>query len=255
MGLSMKNKVFALALVVVGVLATGTFAADRHIRVGGNVALGYNTVGGVDEGHTTFTRTIAHDAFTKTDSSNVITGAGNLAGFGFELGGSVDFPITNSISLRANVLLNYRMHSGNMTFDTVYTKYSDVNVTNDWKKEDTKTKRTSMGEHSFNQFGLDIPVLCRMVLPTGDESGFYAEVGPVFTINLSTSTDDLIVKAEDVNKFSMGLSVGVGRPLPFEKVPVDIDVHMMFGLIGMAKDAYFNPNEITVRLGATYWFI
>ncbi len=251
----MKNKVFILALVVVGVLATGSFAADRHIRVGGNVALGYNTVGGVDERNTIKSEIVDKDAFTKTVRTHEVVGASNLAGFGFELGGSVDFPITNAISLRANVLLNYRMHSGDMIFDTVYTKYSDVNVTNNWKKEQASSKRTSMGSHSFDQFGLDIPVLCRMILPTGDESGFYAEVGPVFTINLSTSTDDLIVKADQINSFTMGLSVGVGRPLPFENVPVDINVQMMFGILSMAKDSYFNPNEITVRLGATYWFI
>lgn len=255
MGFTMKNKLFVLAMAVLGVLVSGSFAADRHIRVGGNLALGYNTVGGVDDSKILSTQVIDIDPFSKTDSSNAISGASNLGGFGFELGGSVDFPINDYISICGSLLLSYRMHSGNISFDTVYTKYSDTEVTGNYKKESSTVRRSSLGEHSFDQFNIDIPILCRMILPTGDESGFYAEVGPVFSINLSTSTDDILTKAENVNPFTMGLSLGVGRPLPFPNVPVDINVHLTFGFLSMASDTYFSPTDITVRVGATYWFI
>lgn len=253
MGFTMKNKIFTIALIATGLLVSGSFAADRHIRFGGNLALGYNTVAGLETSHVVNTKVLDKDAFSKTEQTLEIKGADALDGFGFELGGSIEFPINNSISIRGNLLLNYRMHSGNLSMDTVITKYSDHTVSGKFKKESSSFKRNNLGDHSFNQFGLDIPVLCRMVLPTGDESGFYAEVGPVFTINLSTSTDDIVVKADQVNSFTMGLSVGVGRPLPFDKVPVDIDVHLVFGLMSMANDAYFNPNDVTVRVAATYW--
>lgn len=253
----MKNKVFALALVVMGVLVSGSFAADRHIRVGGNLALGYNTVGNVDESFTMKKWIdLEHtDAFVKTELSHVKSGASNFGGFGADLGASVDFPITEYISLRGNVLLSYRMHSGNIAVDSVITKYSDATVTQNWKKETTNSVRISNGDHSFNQFNVDIPILCHMLLPTGDESGFYAEVGPVFTLNLNTSTDDMVAKAEDINTFTMGISAGVGRPLPFVNVPVDVDVHLTFGFLSMAKDIYFSPTDITIRIGATYWFL
>lgn len=254
MGLSMKNKVFALALVVVGVLATGTFAADRHIRVGGNVALGYNTIGSVDE-EIVLKKSESKTTDDKTEYIESLKGANGLNGFGFELGGSVDFPISNFISLRANVLMGYRMHSGDLSLVNTKKYYLRNLVTDNYSSPQVNTSAQNLGEHSFNQFDLDIPVLCRMILPTGDENGFYAEVGPVFNINLSTSTDDQLVKAENVNKFSMGLSVGVGRPLPFEKVPVDIDVHLTFGILSMTNDEKFTPTDITVRVGATYWFI
>lgn len=253
MGNIMKNKIFAFALVAVGLLVSGSFAADKSIRFGGNLALGYNTVAGLETSHVVGTTILEKDAFSKTERTLEIKGADGLDGFGFELGGSIEFPINNSISIRGNLLLNYRMHSGNMAMDTVITKYSDHTVSGKFKKESSSFKRNNLGDHSFNQFGLDIPVLCRMILPTGDESGFYAEAGPVFSINLSTSTDDIVVKADQVNSFTMGLSVGVGRPLPFEKVPVDIDIHLVFGLMSMASDAYFSPNDVTVRVAATYW--
>lgn len=253
----MKNKIFTIALVVTGLLVSGSFAADKHIRFGGNLALGYNTVSGLDDQRILQPEKVNVETATpmfQERQSIAITGANNLSGFGFELGGSIEFPINNYISIRGNLLLNYRAHSGDLSRDSIVTRYSNFNVEpNGWKKEGDKYYRTPLGDHSFNQFGLDIPVLCRMVLPTGDESGFYAEVGPVFTINLSTSTDDVVVKADQVNSFTMGLSVGVGRPLPFEKVPVDIDVHLMFGLLSLANDSYFSPRDITVRVGATYW--
>lgn len=249
----MKNKIFTIALIATGLLVSGSFAADKGIRFGGNLALGYNTVTGMDDSNVIKKETVEIGPFAKTERTHEIAGAADFDGFGFELGGSIEFPINDYISIRGNLLLNYRAHSGNLSYDTVYTKYSDVNVTGNWKKEDAQAKRTNLGDHSFNQFGLDIPVLCRLVLPTGDESGFYAEVGPVFTINLSTSTDDVVVKADQVNSFTMGLSVGVGRPLPFDKVPVDIDVHLMFGLMSMAKSPTFDPNDVTVRVAATYW--
>lgn len=253
MGFTMKNKIFTIALVVTGLLVSGSFAADRHIRFGGNLALGYNTVSGLDDSNVIKKETVEIGPFAKTERTHEIAGAADFDGFGFELGGSIEFPINDYISIRGNLLLNYRAHSGNLSYDTVYTKYSDVNVTGNWKKENAQAKRTNLGDHSFSQFGLDIPVLCRMILPTGDESGFYAEAGPVFTLNLSTSTDEWVVNSDNVNTFSMGLSVGVGRPLPFEKVPVDIDVHLMFGLLSLANDSYFSPRDITVRVGATYW--
>lgn len=251
----MKNKIFTIALIAVGLLVSGSFAADRGLRFGGNLALGYNTVAGLEPSHVISTSVLEKDAFYKKERSLEIKGADNLSGFGFELGGSIEFPISNSISVRGNLLLNYRMHSGNMALDTVDTKFSDNMVSGKYKKESTTIKRNNLGDHSFNQFGLDIPVLCRMILPTGDESGFYAEAGLVFSFNLSTSTDDIVVKAEQVNSFTTGLSLGVGRPLPIEKVPVDIDVHLVFGLMSMANDSYFNPNDITIRVGATYWFM
>ena len=102
---------------------------------------------------------------------------------------------------------------------------------------------------------MDIPILCRMILPTGDENGYYAEVGPVFSINFATSTDNVVVKKDDINAFTMGLSLGVGRPLPFENIPVDIDIHLVFGILSMASGEFFSPRDISIRVGATYWFI
>lgn len=254
MGFTMKNKIFTIALIATGLLVSGSFAADKGIRFGGNLALGYNTVTGMEDGYTLSKKKLPGSTpFSYDEESMVLTGGNGLSGFGFELGGSIEFPINNSISIRGNLLLNYRMHSGTMIMDSVVTKYSNTDAGDKFSKSGESHHRTNLGDHSFNQFGLDIPILCRMVLPTGDESGFYAEVGPVFTINLSTSTDDVVVKADQVNSFTMGLSVGVGRPLPFDKVPVDIDVHLMFGLMSMAKSPTFDPNDVTVRVAATYW--
>lgn len=250
----MKIKFITTAVLVAGLLVSGSFAADRHVRLGGNLALGYNTVAGLDEKNVIETKTLSKDPFSKTQMEKSIKGIDGLSGFGFELGGSVDFPINDKISLRANLLMGYHTHSNALVQDSSIVKYSDNTASNAYKRMSAEPHSRSIGEHSFDQFNLEIPVLCRIILPTGDENGFYAEAGLVFDLNLSTSTDDFVVKPEYVNGFSMGISVGAGRPLPIN-VPVDIDVHMVFGVMSMANDKYFNPTDILIRVGATYWFL
>lgn len=260
----MKKVLITAAILATSVLVSGSFAADKSIRLGGHLSLGYGFVSGVDE-HVVLSKSLVNEnGFISKNVSNNIEGADDLSGFGFELGGSVMLPLTDYISIRGNLLLAYRMHSATLTYDEASQEIQhDLFNDKDVAKQ-INHKRTTLGERSFDQFSLDIPVLCRMLLPTGDESGFYAEAGLVFSINMSTSTDiststDMLTNPNaplvQNNTFTMGISVGAGRPLPFENVPVDVDIHLVFGVMSMANDEKFNPRDISIRVGATYWFL
>lgn len=261
----MKKVLITAAILATSVLVSGSFAADKSIRLGGHLSMGYNTVSGVDESiHMSKRNVPSGNAFISNVETRSIEGADDLSGFGLELGGSVVFPLTDNISIRGNLLLAYRMHSNALAYDVATQEIQHDLANNKDVALKTVHERTPLGDRSFDQFSLDIPVLCRMLLPTGDESGFYAEAGLVFAINMNTSTDistspDMLTNPNapmvQNNAFTMGISVGAGRPLPFKDVPVDIDVHLVFGVMSMANDEKFNPRDLLIRVGATYWFM
>lgn len=249
----MGIRLFATATLIAGLFVSTGFAADRHIRLGGNLAMGYNTVMAIEDKDVISTTVLQQEPFIKKEAEISYRGANGLGGFGFELGGSMLYPINDMFSVRANLLLGYHMHSASFTRDSTYTEYTG-DASGNYGRMNSKATHSSLGDHSFNQFNLEVPVLCHMVLPTGDESGFYAEAGLVFDLNISTSTDEIIVKDEDINQFTMGVSVGVGRPLPFQKFPIDLDIHLVFGMLSMASDDYFSPTDVQIRVAGTYWF-
>ncbi len=255
----MKKVLLTAAILATSVLVSGSFAADKGIRVGGHLSLGYNVVSGVDEYVVLNKHTETESPFIDKEITKSIVGADDLSGFGFELGGSVMLPLTDYISIRGNLLLAYRMHSNSIANDVATKTIQHDLMNNKDVALSTMHSRTQLGERSFDQFSLDIPVLCHMLLPTGDESGFYAEAGLVFSINMSTSTDistDLVANTPvQSNSFTMGISVGAGRPIPVANVPVDIDIHLVFGVMSMTNDEKFTPRDISVRVGATYWFL
>lgn len=113
-------------------------------------------------------------------------------------------------------------------------------------------------ELSITTWALDIPVLVRFSpMPV-----FYLELGPQFSFNLSTSSDESsgksILDLFELNTFEFDLAFGGGTDIvPF----VDLDFRIVLGMTdwmsgikGMKGSDPLDMANLQFMLGATYWF-
>lgn len=247
------------SLLTAGFMFTAAMAENGPgFHAGAHASISYNMVWGADE-EIVLSETstpVTPQTTQKTVTREYITGADKIAGIGFNIGGSALYMFNEDLGLRADLSIGYRSRSSELNYVVQTNKFIKDLLKDTWSAtSDGGEDRTNLGEFSTSQITLDIPVMVRWNLPTGEPNTFFVEGGPMLTLNMSNSIDDFLGGSDAGETTVFSLAFGAGKPVDIGNATLDINVHFVVGMSSFINGKNLSASDLNFQVGAIYWFM
>lgn len=265
------KSVFAL-LFLAAVLA---FAQDgskgTSTKVGIRGAIGYSTFWNADDPRINPPIDGLPDGIL---TEVTLAGLQDFGGMALDVGLGLQFPLASNLFLHVDAIasnrnvssdLGIKIHVMGLTFD------NQVGVA------DTTM---DLAEITLDMWYLELPVLLRYQTA----SGLFFEAGPTLSFNMSADITLLFLNLnfdDYINGFTVGATLGVGKSFPAGSGVFEIDLRLSMGFTSLLKDRidtnsgfssdeidlsagevgeikvtdYWDPKDLLIRLGVSYWFM